>query len=540
MPDNTSFTFEQHPETKPSKPAEMLAYFIAPALLCLFVYVLWPFLQYCIDSDSISYMNIVHNYLKADYEHAINGFWSPMGCWLTVLVIKATHWQTFGATIFVNTIGASLLTLANQFLFHKFRSNNLERLSFAILSAVFWTYAIYFQPFTDLWQYFFLTLGLLILLNKNYLSKWYLWILLGLIGALAFFSKAYSFYFFPLMVFIATCFHLKEAGAFNWKKLITVCFFIGITMFVLAFPWLYLIHDKYHIWTSSTTGALNASWFLIGYQEFRPGINIIIPPPYKGALFYFEDPFLAQGRTVHVYDSFRFIFKQIARIGYNCFNWVKVTSGISPFFIVTWIVTFLLAFKKTNQKHTSLKIIAGILLVYPLPFFLFTFETGRYIWFLMCIGSILGLYYATPLLERYVGKKSRNAFIILFFFSFAVTPVLELKGMLHQGEKEHTMAVSLNKMGIKGSFISNLSYEDASISMIRLAWLSQNAWYCHTQSLYSTKALFQDAKRYHVKYYFYFYTGTGDDYTATALDGKPLQDITNNKIPGLKVFQLEE
>jgi hypothetical protein len=99
----------------------------------------------------------------------------------------------------------------------------------------------------------------------------------------------------------------------------------------------------------------------------------------------------------------------------------------------------------------------------------------------------------------------------------------------------------LKQSGITGaSFVSNKSYADAAQTMIRMAWFSQNAWYCHTLNKFSTEDILKDAARYKVKYYFYFYNGAGADYRFHNLNGIEQPDLLQGKVDGLKVFQIGE
>ena len=527
--------------TRQRQGSTWLLYTVPVLLLCLLVLVTWPYMRYYVDSDALSYLNIVQQYLNGDFAHAINGFWSPMGCWLTVFMVKATGLPLFTSAIIVNTISVAGLILSTQVLFSRFRTSPLERWGFGLMSSVFWTYALYFQSFTDFWQYFFLTLGLLLVLREDFVHKIWIWLLLGLLGSLAYFSKAYSFFFFPLMIFIAAVTWLRKEEKFNWKRLVAICLTAGLVMLALDAPWLYLLHQKYGFWTSSTAGKLNSSWYLAGTQEFKPGVKIIVPPPYKGSLFYFEDPYLAQGRFVHFYDSPKLFLKQVARIAYNGLGWVTTSNRISPFFFLTWLITLLLAARKIIRQAVppALLILTLIYLVYPLPFWLFTFESGRYTWFIVPASAILSMLYAEKGLFPHLNPKGRFLFITVFFLSFLVTPVTDLKKMLGKGAAEHEMAQALGKLNIKGSFVSNRSYADGSISLAQLSWFSQNAWYCMPLNEHSTREVLLEAARYKVDYYFYFYDGTGDDYQLTGPEGTLLPELTHNTIPGLKVFRLQ-
>lgn len=529
-----------HVHTSPQKGNAL--HFVIPALLlCALVWFLWRYFQYYIDPDAISYLNITQRYIDGDYTHAINSFWSPMGYWLTAVMVKATGWPLFASAIIVNTIPALGIVLSGQLLFHKFRHSGFERWCFGLMSAIFWAYATYYQSFTDAWQFFFLMIGLLILLHKNFLQSPLQWLCLGIIAALSYYGKAYSFYFFPLMILIVTAWRLKAIeGAFNYKKLALILVVsVGIMMLAIA-PWIYLVHEKYGIWTSSTAGTLNMSWWLVGTQEFREGVTVLVPPPYKGSLFYFEDPYLLQGSMTHFWDSPRLFVKQLFRTGYNFISWVSSTNRISAFYFFTWLLCILLAFRKNDIFRTmDKKILIAIFLVFPLPYWLLTFDGGRYLWFTIPLVSIFTLDIAEHLLFPKLNKVLRRIFIAVFFISFIVTPLYEMKSMFKAGSSEYKMAQDLQKSGISGgSFASNRSYADGAARIIRLAWFSQNAWYCHTLNKFSTEEILRDAERYQVKYYFYFYDGTGNDYHLKDLDGNYLPDITHGTIKGLKVYQI--
>ncbi|WP_157976898.1 hypothetical protein [Taibaiella helva] len=515
-------------------------YLFPPLLLVLLVWATWPHMRYYVDSDALCYLNIAKQYLEGNFNHAVNAFWSPMGCWLTALLVKASGLELFTAAIVVNTVSVIGLMVSTQRLFNRFRTSTFERWCFGLMSAGFWLYALYFQSFTDFWQYFFLSLGLLLLLRSDFTKKVWIWLLLGLLSSLAYFSKAYSFFFFPLMIFMAAVMHLRSLRPFPWQRLITICLVAGVVMLALDAPWLYLLHEKYGIWTSSTAGKLNASWFLVGTQEFRPGIRVVVPPPYEGSLFYFEDPYFAQGRIVHFYDSPGLLLRQLARIGYNALGWVGTGNRISPFFFLTWLITLVLLATKGwfRGLKLPLKILLLVYLVYPLPFWLFTFEGGRYTWFIMPAAAILFLVYAGERLLPLFSSWGRKAFTAVFFLSFLVTPVSDLKKMWGKGEAEYRLAGELKRLGIRGAFVSNRSYADASISMAQLSWFSQNPWYCQPLNTANTGALLADARRYGVRYYFYFYEGAGDDYQLTTPDGQALPDLTQNRVPGLKVFSI--
>jgi hypothetical protein len=516
---------------------------VPAALLCCIVAFLWPYFQYYIDPDAISYLNITAKYVEGDYQHAVNAFWSPMGCWLTAVLVKCTHWPLFKSAIIINTIPAVGMVFAGQTLFHKFRHNDWERWCFGLMSAIFWSYTVYFQSFTDIWQFFFLTVGVLILLREKFTSKPLWWIILGIMGCLAFFGKAYSFVFFPVMILVVTAIKLHSEKGFKIKRWLIISLTSIIVMMLCLSPWVYLLHEKYGIWTYSTAGKLNMSWWLVGTQEFKESVHAVVPPPYKGSLYYFEDPYLAQGKFSNFWQSPHLFLKQIMRTLYNIVGWTESSNRISAFYFVVWVLSilFFVQKRKTIFESASLKIILTLFIIFPLPYWLLTFDHGRYLWFTIPLASILAMTMSDEFIKPRLGKRLYSVFIGVFFLSFIITPISDMKGMFKSGYEEHSIAMDLWKENIvKSSFISNKSYADAGPSIIKVAWFSKNAWYCHPLNNYTTAELLKDAKRYNIKYYFYFYDGSGDDYIFRNSDGKIVEDITNGTINGLKVYPIGE
>lgn len=531
-----------YPPSKNAKGQKVALYIIPSLLLIGTVALLWEHCQYYIDPDAISYLNITEQYVAGNFHNAINGYWSPLGCWLSAIVILLTGLSTFQAAILVNTIAGLGMSLSGQYLFNKFRPSAWERWSFGISLALFWAYAIYYQSFTDLWQFFFLTLCLCLLLSKSFFKRPFLWILLGVLGGMAFFGKAYSFYFFPIMVGIA-CWALLEGRPHKWRMIIKVLALSWGPLLGMAFIWIYLLHHKYGIWTVSTASGLNMSWRLIGVQELRDGLDALVPPPYQGSLFYFEDPWAAQGARVSFWQGPHLLARQFLRTAFNALDWVRSANSLSPFYFITWALACLCVIGRNKAARTfdapALKVLLYVFLVFPLPFWLLTFDNGRYLWFTLPMASILAMYFAEKGIKPYFARPFYTIFLAVYFASITVTPLLGIKQMAGTGKEEHTIGQQLQAMGIQGPFISNLSYADAGPFLIRVAWFSKSPWYCHRTNDYSDNELLKDAKRYAVPYYFYFYKGTGSDFRLRSPDGYLYPELTGGAIKNLLVFKIE-
>ena len=271
-------------------------FLLAALLLAAGVTLLFPFCRFYIDPDGTAYLTISQRYADGDFARAINGYWSPWSCWLTALGIKAGL-AAIPASVVVNATGAIGILYITQSFFTKF--GLMRRLQFILSStlAIFLCYAVYKQSFADLWECFFLLCSLRILLIDGYIKRPGLWVLNGVIGVLAYFSKAYAFPFFILntlcCTFLITAAWQKE-NRMQWLKASVTAI---IVLLVCSSPWIYLLHDKYGVWMTSTAGKLNASWYLVGHPYWKDGITALLPPLYPDSPYYWEDPYWVNGMT---------------------------------------------------------------------------------------------------------------------------------------------------------------------------------------------------------------------------------------------------
>lgn len=518
-----------------------LFYGMSGVILLLAVWCLYPYLQNYIDPDATSYLTITKRYLQGDYQNAINAFWSPLGIWLTALAVKTFGWELFAAAVIVNTVASLGILWTSQFLFHKFRKSTFERFLFAVFFALFWTYATYKQSFTDIWQYFFLTLYFLILTRQQFVKKWYYWICLGFVAALAYFAKAYAFYYSLLLLGIILWMQYNYYKNISLKKWVLIFGVVLLTQVLIASPWIMLLYQKYHQITLSTAGNLNLSWWLMGTQDFNSTIKVVLPPSVSGGIFCFEDPYLYQGNLPKFWQAPELFFKQLVRVAYNYLGWSESANILSSFYFSVWIISLVYFFsKKRWQQNQGIQQVWLFFISYPIAFWLMTFDHGRYLWLTIPLMCILGLYFFELWIFPMLYSIGRKILTAIFFLSFIIAPITDLKEMWRAGDTEKELAQSLNDLGIRGGFISNRGVEKSeSPYLLRLAYFAQSPWYCTVSDEWSTIAIIQDADRYKVPYYFYFYNGAEDNFELKDANGKAFPEITNDKIKGIKVFALQ-
>ncbi len=493
----------------------------AALLLLLGVFLLYPHFQYYIDPDGTAYLTISKKYAAGDFARAVNGYWSPWSCWLTAVLIKMGI-QAIPASVIINTIGATgFLSISGSF-FRKFDiKTGLQWLMLPALS-VFLCYAVYMQSFDDLWECFFLLSALRLMVSEGFTGKPVKWLVMGCIGALAYFAKAYSFPFFILNTACCT-FLLADK---NWTKWLKICAVSIGTMFVVSLPWIFALHNKYGIWTTSTAGPLNTSWYLVGHPFYKEGIGLLIPPVYKDSPYFWEDPYLVNGPTPHFWSSWHLLRLQVLRAGVNVWRLLKSMLQISCFFPLVTVAGFFFLHrsKKEGAGTKNLNVAVVSFFLFPAGFLLVNFEP-RYIWYMLPLSMVIGASWLHGYEHKLKNQMLKRLVFVLFAVSYVIVPIAGIFTYWGEGGDEFRLAEQLKKKGITGSFASASTTGIETQRLARIAYFSGNPYYYLSNTHPEAKTLLAEMRRYKVKYYFQWIDGPQLDLLNES--GKPFRLMFN-------------
>ncbi len=497
--------------------------FASALLMYIVLFIIYPHYQYYIDPDGTAYLTISQRYANGDYARAVNGYWSPWSCWLTAILIKQ-GFAAIPASVIVNTLGATGFLFISQSFFLKFNLKQKQQWLFGSTLALFLCFAIFWQSFDDLWECFFLLATLRLMLADGFKNKPALWVLCGFIGTLAYFAKAYSFPFFILNTICCTWFMCRE-DKLQWLKISIT----AITVMILcSLPWIVALHSKYHIWTTSTSGSLNMSWYLVGHPYWKEGVGVLLPPAYPDSPYYWEDPWFVNGKTPHFWDSWQLFGLQILRLGLNCWKLLLSMMEISVFLPVVGVIALLsLRSKKIASIFSgNIKIVILSFVLFPMGYLLVNFES-RYIWYMLPLGMVIG----ALIIEN---TKWKDVLHIAFPITFLAFPIWGMMKMYDEGKSEFRNAALLKKNGMTGkTFTSNAKPGLPTQRMVRLAYFSGNSYYTiPLQSIHSDSVL-AEISRYKIPYNFIVSSGE-NGYS-------PVVGIFPEKhIEGLKGIKIQE
>lgn len=477
---------------------------ILPVSLLIYLgvwFLLQPVLGYILDSDGIAYLTIAERIAGSQYLESINGLWSPLNSWLLVPFIKHGYDAWYVSKLMNCFFGACVLILAHC-LFLKFRLSKFVHVLCMLALPVVMVHHVYLQMYGDVLQLVFMLCYLLLLWSENNILSYWKTILCGILITVAFYAKAYSFFFFLVQfgVTLGWFYHTKKISL----KTVISHYLTGCAVVViLILPWTFALHKKYGIWSlTGFSGKLNMSWQINSGKSFKKDITLLIPPSYPDSPSFWEDPYLSQENLSGPFSSVSHVLKWTARIIHTTFSFIQCFNEISFLALSVLLIAFYYFFFRKGQLsveqdfHMQLLLLTALTL--PAGYLLMHIET-RYIWletfFIMIAGAIL-LQRNLQSLQPVVYRIS----VFILAFSFIVFPMLDMKALRFKNKDLFEFAGTMKAHSIKGSFTSNGS--DAGRMWV-VAYLTKNPFYTIERSDYTIAELISEMKRYNVKYYLY-------------------------------------
>ena len=495
--------------------------------------VTYPYYKYYIDPDSVSYITIARRYVAGDMR-AINGFWSPFSPWLTALCMKNGMSELLAAHL-VNAAACVCIIFATFFLFRRFKVDRFISTMLMLSLSAFLVYCSYEQLFDDLWQDAFLICYLLLVTSPGFLTKAWKWILCGIIAAVAYFAKTYSFYFIILHL-IVTLIILCREHHLSYKATIKPFITFLVVLLLIMSPWLYLLHSKYGKWTISNAGPINTSWSLIGHKTFRSDIKYLIPPPFNNSPANSEDPFFSQGHLYSMFQSPHLFVLRIVRCGLAIVQGGHFINDISGLLLAVLLAAMFIMFFRKDQQifNTNHLILLWASLVIPAGYIFQHFE-ARYIWLLAYTGMIFGATFIMYLRDRVTTKTPYYLATLFFALSFVIYPFFDMKTLFKKGEDIYLNAEKINALRLHGTFTSNDNPNWAPVT----ALYTHMPYYTLEHPEIGQADLLAEMRRYKVNYYF-FYCNPVDQDAIQMKDkqGIPFAEVTNNTIKGLKIYRI--
>ncbi|MBS1614612.1 MAG: hypothetical protein JST06_00675 [Bacteroidetes bacterium] len=475
---------------KPLRPAHLL---LACLLFCSLALLSYPFYRYYVDPDAVAYLTMARRAAAGAPWRLVNALWSPFHPALVAVCVRLGM-DALVAAQATNALACLLLLTGSYSLF---RQNKMAAdAGFPLLLALagFLCYALYKQLFCDLWQTALLLFYLLLINRASFLWKPLLWLLAGVLMALAAYAKIYSFYFLLLHLPVAVWLLSRSAGkSFSWRP-----FLVSITtMLVLMVPLATLMHHKYGFWNVSKSGALNTSWTLVGHKSLRSDIHTLIPPPYINSPYTWEDPYVAEGPEHTRFESLSMIKSQAGHSVQAALQGLEASAQISPFLLIIFLATAVTLVLRKRLFSVQEKVLFAAAVIMPLGYLLLHIE-ARYLWLLLPIGMNLGsrwLRISAPFFEK--NKKLYQGLCWLLALSFVTYPLYDLKAMFREGEASYRLAQKIKVLHLEGSFAADGNPSKMGL----LAYWTGNRYYAPATASLNRDSVLADMRRYGIPYF---------------------------------------
>jgi hypothetical protein len=366
--------------------------FVIGAVVGLYFQFAW---HKFLNNDTLSYINLAERYAEGDWQHAINGFWSPMYSWLLCLC-KLAGLPVLQCCYVINFIaaGAGLYVLCKL---------ALPSLTQPLFYCTFCLYALLLMLFyalssltPDLMAAVFCLWFLLLVTDKQFVFNNRMQWLAGFVAAGAYFSKLYNFVPMHLFLFTWLAWTYFRNGGARSKLFIPIIKTYGVFV-LLSCLWIAIlsIHEGQVVVT--TAGKFNHNFMSPGYGSLYPTNARLIAPPYEQAYSAHTDP-------AHLLDEYNWSPFSNARSFIHQLNLIKIS-----------VLTLIINLDATGAKWFLLVASLMILFINKKKF-----EAGydngirKFGWFFICYPL---LYLPLFVLDRYVLVAIILFHLLLFFFA---------------------------------------------------------------------------------------------------------------------------
>lgn len=462
--------------------------------------LLYPAYRFIFDDDGIGYMMVARRMAEGDWQHAVNGYWSPLHSWLAFPLVKAglTELTAFRITNWI--IGYLILVWIC-------RLSNRTNLALSLKTALLLVsipvtihYAIY-EVAADVLFCWLVLVYIDLITKPKFFESLPLNLLCGLLGALLYFSKTYAFPFFLLHFAAIQVWNFRQSAAVEKKRWMIRNLAAGIGLFLLVSgPWIALLYQKYHTLTIGYSGRINQDVHLYSRQLTTDAL--IAPPPYADSPGSWEDPIsIPMERTQGEYFFRPDILVKQARLLLT--NVIRGVNAFNHLSFLALAILFGMGIYLQQQRDRVLSIFFLTALLLPLGYLL-VFIESRYIWpvnLLLLIGGAC-------LMQQLLGKmRIRGKWVIacwaIFFGSFLLKPVDQLKDAVDGNRELFQLADFAREKHIMGLYLAS---DNADYSMVpKLAFLTRSSTWTLLRSGASWEETLQAMRSNGIGYYFFRY-----------------------------------
>jgi hypothetical protein len=495
--------------------------------------LLLKYYQYQINPDGIFYISIAQKYLNGDFHNAVNGFWSPLLSWLLAPFLL---WRlpALLAAKFLSLIAGLLAIMGVRLLSYRFEMTERIRnvVLFSLIAPTLYFSLSVITP--DLIGVCILVYYLNIIFNADYPTSGYEGVFCGALGATAYLSRSYIFPFFIFHFLLFNVFHYFNSVTKEKKKNVLLNFFFGLAVFfVISGSWIYVISNKYNKITIGTAGRYN--YERVGPESIgQPTLKGFVKPINETAVSAGEDPSYIKMKPWSPMQSWASFRHQLTVIFKNIYSTIYIYSKFSflaiPIIIASLLLCIRLPDKLISQGNTFYPLVT--MAIYSAGYILLLLEE-RYLWIIYVLLILLGGYLLNILYQKESSYNPRKKIaLMLFILSFVAMPLKNLVQDINTNKDIYSLSKMLeNQYGIQGNIASNKERHKS----LYLSYYLKGKYYGEAGKNIAEEDLPAELSKNNIDYYLVWDEPKGDSQILPNY-----VEITDGKIPGLRIYSLKE
>ena len=451
-----------------------------------------------LNNDTLAYINIAERYAAGDWQHAINGYWSPMYSWL-LCICHLTGLPLLQSCYVINFIAAALSLYVINALARRYLTHWLFYGAFGLYSLLILLHYAMSTLTPDLLAAFFCFWFLYLVTGKDFAFSNRLPWLAGIAAACAYFAKSYNF--LPLNLALTTWLlaALIKKNAAGTKQLFPVIKTYGIFLF-LSLLWIGALSIHENKLTFSTAGRFNHNLVGPNYRNAFPTNTQLLAPPFDNAYSIHTNPAnLLNDYDWSPFNDTRSFQHQLLLIKEAIRGLIIIPDGTGAKWLVL-LVSLLLIFINRKKIHTQtdlgLRKVAFFFLCYPL-LYLPLFVIDRYILVYIILFHLL-LFFAAQAAGAFINKK---IFVqaVAVVIAFSIIPFVKAaQRKLTHSTAEYAYYKNFYRRLPQFSFLQNQSIASDSYSMVeatQLCYYFNCRYYCTL-----TGDQYQSLKKFRIRF----------------------------------------
>lgn len=510
------------------------------------VYLLQYYQYTMAGPDLVSVISIAKLYAAGDFKNAVNGYWGPLFSWFLVpfLLFKSTPFFALYSTKILSLIIGFFTIIAIRLLSYRFEMNeNIRIISLFLMVFVilYISLAPIFYPM-DLLLIFFIVCYLYFIFDPEYPDKLSSGVWCGIIGALAFLTKAYAFPFFLVHFVLFNLLHYFKGLSREKRKKVLKNLFLGLVIFfIISGSWGAVISSKYGELTIGTSGKYN--YELVGPDQNLEGLVVIpiylgfMEPSNEKAVSAWEDPSYHKLTTWNNLESWKSFKYQLNIIKDNFFKTMDIISSFSYFSLIILLAYILMCIQPVKRLLSQGDVLYPLLtVVLYCAGYLYIWTELRYLMLVYILLILMGGYLLNILYKNEIFTDSRKVVLtLIFIISFLIMPLSGLD-LSQYGYKDVHEGINLST---EYNLQSNIASNDDYWRSMKFSYFL-NAHYYGTSKItwkdsYSDSELEKDFNTYKIDYYVVW----GNSNVNSRLLSK-YKEITGGKINDLKIYSIKE